>query len=225
MLGVKTFVNAPVPSNCYVLYDKTACNDCIIIDPGTKDENELVVFLNQNQLQPKFIILTHEHFDHCWGVNELVSRYHIPIICSELCAECIRYEKRNCSVFYDNKESFSINSPTISVESIQWQMLFGNTIIRFYLTPGHTDASISIVVDNILFTGDTLIKDERTVTKLPTGSTSRLQVPIMLYSQMQGGGYKVYPGHGEIFDLDGYDLIKMNNKNSKKHDRSRKNNK
>lgn len=210
MLCVKTFVNFPVTSNCYVLYDQLKGKDCIIIDPGSREEKELIEFLTQNKLQPKFIILTHEHFDHCWGVIELVNRYQIPIVCSELCAECIRYEKRNCSVFYDNKESFTINSATISVESIYWQMLFCNTTIRFYLTPGHTDASISLIVDDMLFTGDTLIKDERTVTKLPTGSTARLQESKLLYAQMQSSGYMVYPGHGEIFDLVGYDLNKMN---------------
>lgn len=210
MLCVNTFVNSPVPSNCYVLYDKSEGRDCIIVDPGSRDEKFLIEFLTQNNLQPKFIILTHEHFDHCWGVNELVDSYQIPIICSELCAECIRFEKRNCSVFYDNKDSFTINRPTISVELMQCQMLFGNTIIRFYLTPGHTDAGISFIVDDMLFTGDTLIKDERTVTKLPTGSTARLQESIKLFSKLQGNGYKVYPGHGEVFELDGYDFNKMN---------------
>lgn len=210
MIAVITIENSPVSSNCYVIYDKTATKDCLIIDPGSKDENKLNDFLAQNNLHPKFIILTHEHFDHCWGVNELVSRFHIPVICSELCAECIRYEKRNCSVFYDNTDSFAINCTIISVESLKWHMSFVNTTIRFFLTPGHTDASISFVVANMLFTGDTLIKDQRTVTKLPTGSVEKLQESIMLFSRMQGNGFIVYPGHGEHFDLDGYNLNKTN---------------
>ena len=110
MLSVHTIINAPVPSNCFVLYDKTVGNECIIVDPGSKSDDILFAFLDQENLFPKYIILTHEHFDHCWGVKELVEKYNIPIICSALCAEYIQFEKRNCSVFYDNKEPFVIKS-------------------------------------------------------------------------------------------------------------------
>ena len=60
-----------------------------------------------------------------------------------------------------------------------------------------------------LFTGDTLINGERTVTKLPTGSVEKLKESMSLYAGMKGRGYRVFPGHGKEFDLDGYDLSKM----------------
>ena len=103
MFVVQTFVNSPVTSNCYVLFDRDFGNDCILVDPGSRSEKELISYLDQEGMIPMYIILTHEHFDHCWGVNELVEKYQVPIICSQLCAEAIKNEKRNCSVFYDNK--------------------------------------------------------------------------------------------------------------------------
>lgn len=209
MLCVKTILNSPVPSNSYVLYDKSDGDDCIIIDPGSKDEELLIEFLTQNNLQPRFIILTHEHFDHCWGVNELVGKYQIPIICSALCAEAIRSEKRNCSVFYDNKERFSIDSETISVESLSFKLQFGELTLLFFSSPGHTEASICFTCRQFLFSGDTLIKDVRTVTKLPTGSESRLKESINVLTNLKGEGKIVTPGHGEMFYLDKYDLNKM----------------
>ena len=114
MLQIHRIVNTPVPSNCFVLFDNEKGNDCIIVDPGSKSEAYLIEFIDREGLHPLYIILTHEHFDHCWGVNELVKQYHIPIICSQLCAEAIKHEKRNCSVFYDNKE-VSASSPERSV--------------------------------------------------------------------------------------------------------------
>ena len=206
MLRIHRFINRPVTSNCFVLFDKEKGDDCIIIDPGSKNELELFEFINKEVLRPQYIILTHEHFDHCWGVNALVQRFHIPIICSQLCAEAIKYKKRNCSVFYDNKEAFVINSETISIESLNFKKeIIGRDFI-FFNTPGHSDASISIVIDSCLFTGDTLIKDERTVTKLPTGSVNELKDSLELFISLQGKGYCVYPGHGESFVLDSYDL-------------------
>ena len=215
MLEVQSFVNAPVTSNCYVLFDKEQSRDCIIVDPGTKDNKNLVDFLNKEELAPKYIILTHEHFDHCWGVNDLVVHYDIPIICSQLCAEAIKNEKRNCSVFYNNTMSFSITSKTINIESLRGRLHYGKSMFFFYMTPGHTMASISVVIEKKLFTGDTLIKDERTLTKLPSGFIAQLQETLMFYSNFQGKGYMVYPGHGNMFELDKYDLKLMVNEKSR----------
>lgn len=205
-LIVHRIINQPVTSNCFLVYDKAVGNECIIVDPGTKDNKELLEYISEQDLVPAYIILTHEHFDHCWGVNDLVIRYHVPIICSALCSENIRYEKRNCSVFYENTEAFVINTETISVESLNFVQPFGNYEIRFFMTSGHTNASISFTIGKFLFTGDALIKDMRTVTKLPTGSKTKLLDTAEMYRELQGKGYKVCAGHGEKFLLDGYDL-------------------
>lgn len=209
MIKVHRIVNTPVSSNCFVLYDKSVNSDCIIVDPGSRDNEELFSYITKQELSPVYIILTHEHFDHCWGVNELVKQYHISIICSQLCAEAIKHEKRNCSVFYENNEAFVIDTETNSVESLNFMLPFGSDEIKFFKTPGHTDASMSFVVGKYLFTGDTLVKDEKTVTKLPTGSVEKLKKSLQLYSSMKGKDFCVYSGHGDEFMLDGYELAKV----------------
>lgn len=201
MLTIHQIVNNPVSSNCFVLYDKAVGQECVVVDPGSKHNDELFTFLEENGLVPQYIVLTHEHFDHCWGVNELVEKYQVSIVCSELCSECIRFEKRNCSVFYDNKERFIITSRTISVESLDFILPFAGTQLFFFPSPGHTEASICFINGNCLFTGDTLIKDLKTVTKLPTGSKVRLRETMALLNSMKNNGYSVYPGHGEVFLL------------------------
>ena len=209
MLIVHQIINSPIPSNCFVLYDKAVGDDCIIIDPGSRRDDEIFGYLDEKDLIPKYIILTHEHFDHCWGVNELVERYSIPIVCSSVCADFIRYEKKNCSVFYDNIERFVINTPTISIESLNNILSFAKTELRFFVSPGHSDASICFTIQKHLFTGDTLIKDVSTVTKLPTGSVKKLKESFELLSRFQGNGYIVCPGHGDVFRLDEYELSKI----------------
>jgi len=208
MLTVHQIVNYPVPSNCFVLYDKSIGRNCIVVDPGSKSDTVLLEFMASEHLVPQYIVLTHEHFDHCWGVNELIEKFDIPIICSEQCVECIKYEKKNCSVFYDYKERFTIDSPTITIESLGFEIPFAEKNIIFFNTPGHTDASISFTINLNLFTGDTLLKDIKTVTKLPTGSLSKLKNTLQVYSSMQGQNYMVYPGHGDSFPLDGYEISK-----------------
>ena len=171
--------------------------------------DDLIAYVTGEGFIFRYIILTHEHFDHCWGANQLVGRFNVSIVCSQLCAEAIKDKKRNCSVFYDNREGFSIDGEIISTESLDNVLRFGENVISFFKTPGHTDASISFVTKQYLFTGDSLIKDFCTVTKLPTGSVVKLRESLCLYRMLQGRGYRVFPGHGEEFDLDGYDLNKM----------------
>lgn len=209
MLEKKQIINDPVPSNCFVLYDKAVGRDCIVVDPGSKSDDKLFAFFEEEGLVPQYIVLTHEHFDHCWGVNELVEKYQVPIICSALCAECIQFEKRNCSVFYDNKERFVITSKTISVESLDNILPFAGTELRFFATPGHSNASVCFTVGQSLFTGDTLIKDLRTVTKLPTGSVAKLKDSLDVMATLKGNDFTVYPGHGDTFLLDDYNLEKV----------------
>ena len=112
-------------------------------------------------------------------------------------------------MFYENTEAFVIDSKSISVESLNYVLPFVSDEIKLFDTPGHTDASISFVIRKNLFTGDELIKDMPTVTKLPTGSKAKLKETVEMYRGLQGKGYKVYPGHGESFLLDGYDLASI----------------
>ena len=209
MLSVRRFINTPVTSNCFVIYDKENAPDCIIVDPGTKNNEELLLFISSEGLIPQHIILTHEHFDHCWGVNRLVEKFKVPVVCSQLCSEAIHYEKRNCSVFYDNSEAFTIDCKTISVESLEYELIYGGNIIKFFMSPGHTDASISFILGKFLFTGDTMIKDLRTVTKLPTGSKMKLKATIEKYQHLQGKGFIVFAGHGDSFMLDSFDVASL----------------
>ena len=205
---VKRFVNNPVPSNCYVVSSRESDGDCAIIDPGSIDNNELLSFLTSKRLTPKYIVLTHEHFDHAWGVNGLVEKYSIPIVCSELCSKNIKDEWLNCSAQYDDNTQFVIKSKTISIESLHYTLNSLGGEFSFVKTPGHTDASLCVIVENYLFTGDTLIHNLKTVTKLPTGDLDKLKDSIMMLREMKGIGYTVCPGHGEMFELDKYDLNK-----------------
>ena len=109
-MNVKRFVNSPVSSNCFILYDGVGTNlPCVIIDPGSENNDDLLNFISHNKLNPEFIILTHEHFDHCWGVNGLRKRYpYIKLVCAYECSDAIQSSKGNCSVFYDNIKAFEI---------------------------------------------------------------------------------------------------------------------
>ena len=205
-LGIKRIVNAPIDSNCYIIYDKSQSEECIIIDPGSEHNVVLINFLAQNSLIPKFIILTHEHFDHCWGVNDLRERYpKIRIICSTKCSETIQDPRATYSRYYCKPE-FVIAPADILLEFVQWKVYWNNYQFFFSAAKGHSASGIYIFIENAVFTGDTLVKDMKTTTKFKTGSIPDLKLSLQNLSRYKGHGLMVYPGHGDSFDLDKCDL-------------------
>ena len=98
-MQVHTFKNQPIDSNCYVIYEEDY-RSCIIIDPGTNGSTEVIKFIDSKKLIPDYVILTHEHFDHIWGVNALVEFADPLIIASQYCANMVKDEKKNLSLFY-----------------------------------------------------------------------------------------------------------------------------
>lgn len=208
MLKVYSIINQPVPSNCFVLYDKAAGNNCIIVDPGSEDNNIIYQYLEQEKLLPEFIFLTHEHFDHCWGVNDLRWKYpNIRLVCSTICSEAIQHKKKNYSVFFQ-QPGFELAAADIILDDIAWKLIWNGYEIRFEPAQGHSAAGIIFFMDKFVFTGDTLIKDIKTVTKLKTASPVKLMESISLLEKENGKGLVVCPGHGEKFVLDDYNLAR-----------------
>jgi hydroxyacylglutathione hydrolase len=207
VIKVKTIKNRPINSNCYVLY-RSISNNCLIIDPGSDDSSELITYLKQNRLIPGYIILTHEHFDHIWGVKQIKELYDVDVLCSEECNNCIQYPKKNMSVFY-NQVGFHIDSADLVLRGIYNNFKLCGLDVHIYLTPGHTKGSICIQIEKILFTGDTIIKNINTVTKLPGGSKKELQQSIDFLADKFGEGHIVFPGHHDSFSSDYLKTIRI----------------
>lgn len=206
MLTVHQLINIPVTSNCFVVYDKTFGDECIVVDPGSESDDVLLDYFMQNELKPRYIILTHEHFDHCWGVNEL--REHYPtaeLVCSMICSEAIQDKKKNYSVFHQ-QPGFDLEPADIILDDVNWSFSWNDYELRFLPAQGHSASGILLFIDKYIFTGDTLIKDIKTVTKLKTGSKEKLLESVIILENEKGNNLIVCPGHGVMFELDGYDL-------------------
>lgn len=202
---VEKIVNSPINSNCFIVYQAN-CSSCIIVDPGSKDSFEIIAFITKNNLIPEFVILTHAHFDHVWGINELKSKYDIKIIGSQLCSTKIVASKKNMSLFYD-QIGFETGPCDITIESIENILFWNDVKIDFISTPGHTDCSISFIISDKIFVGDLIIPGFKTVTKLPSGNKKDLIGSLdCIEALYKARNLKVYPGHGDVFLLDEINL-------------------
>lgn len=211
MLIVHQIINTPVSSNCFVVYDTAADENCIIVDPGSEDNEHICHFLEQEHLIPEYFILTHEHYDHCWGVNDFRDRFpNAKLICSGICSQAIQSSKTNYSVF-NKQPGFELKPADILLDDINWSITWQGHNIRFVPAQGHSAAGIVFFIGKYVFTGDSLIQDIKTVTKLKTASKDKLMETMSMLESAKGSGLIVCPGHGDMFELDGYDLSKMIN--------------
>lgn len=203
MLHIDTLINAPTPSNCYILSESSA-SPCIIVDPGTENCTQLTAFLKDRKLIPEYVIVTHEHFDHCIGCNKLKEYYSdLKMIASQACSLHMPSTRWNLSEYAEKVQPTVIRQADILIKDIKNELYWQNYRLQFFETRGHSEGSVCFSIGNLLFTGDTLIKGYKTVTTLKGGSKKELLLSLqMLLNCFNRTKVKVYSGHGERFYLE-----------------------
>lgn len=202
MITVERFVNELMTSNCYIVADE-ASKHCICIDPASEKSLREIDYIEKNGLTLDYIILTHEHTDHNWGVNSL--REHFPdcrLVCSEPCNKYVKKTNRAYFLFYydDPDYRYEIAPADILISQSEDTISWIGHEIKFTLTPGHSYGSMCIDIDGMLFTGDTIMpykpyfngrdSNEDDWNKSIKRINTLFPIDIM-----------VYPGHGNALSL------------------------
>lgn len=139
----------------------------------------------------KTVLLTHGHFDHVGGCRAFAEAY-AGIYCSEEEKPLI-FSKEYLGIFGGVHVSrFEIDRELKDGDEFELCGLNIKTI----LTPGHTAGSVCYVIDDCLFTGDTLFCGSVGRWDLPTGNYKELSKSLERLKSLQGD-YKIYSGHGE----------------------------
>jgi hydroxyacylglutathione hydrolase len=108
-------------------------------------------------------------------------------------------KRKNLSLYYDQFGYEILNANfEIIIEDI---ITINSFTIKILKTIGHTDSSLSYLVGEKLFTGDFLIKDESTITKLPSGNRLDFLNSFEEFKKIIDKSI-IYSGHGEIFNFD-----------------------
>ena len=208
MLEVVRFINSRFTSNTYILAHPEHDN-VWVVDPGDAD-NVFEWMKVHSKTSITGILLTHAHFDHLYGMNEILSQYPqcMVYIANDYGREALHNPKTNGSKYTEEGPIVIDGNAPIAFYKDKMR-LWDDVEMQTINTPGHSDDSQCLLVDGMVFTGDTLIKDVRTVTKLKGGSVEKLNETVGLLEQLKGRGLIVMPGHGDEFDLDGYDYSKI----------------
>lgn len=190
-------------SNTYIInLDSTGV---IIIDPSSMRRIKQYLF----EFPPKmcYVFLTHEHWDHIMGINQLRKFYKTQVVASRNCSERITNSKTNLSKYLNilyQKENCHINqfeckkADVVFEGSIHMEIL--QTKIDVFETPGHSLGSSCVKIGKFLFAGDTILQNKEDIFHMPSRDVNAYRTITMprlekLYSQDKD--LIVYPGHGE----------------------------
>lgn len=201
MLKVKRFINDLMTSNCYVVYDEDT-KSCLVIDPGSEKSLKEIEFIDSKELHLDYIIVTHEHTDHNWGVNSLLVNYpQAQVICHKLCEE--RMEEASTKYFrlyYDDEAySYKVCKVDIAFSDNTYIHRWNNTIIKFEYTPGHSMGSICVIINKMIFTGDTIMPYKTYINKHDGSKELYKESVAFIENKYLNKGYIIEPGHGNPY--------------------------
>lgn len=184
MLNINIVPAGIYEANCYILVEDET-KECAIIDAGG-DAGKIEAAIESMNGNPKYLLLTHGHFDHVGGVEEICNTYNIPFYISKVDEE---YMAKDNSVFG--------TLPKASGYLKEGDVLkLGAYEIKVIETPGHTKGGLCFAVDNKVFTGDTLFQGSVGRTDFIGGSMEEIIMSIKTKLLPLGDDVKVYPGHG-----------------------------
>ena len=177
--------------NNYLLINEKEKEAVLIDCSGNFDEIEKE--LKNYDAKLKYILLTHGHFDHIYGLKEFKEKLNPTIIAHKDDKDLIDNLDIQCNMFGIKAPKKQEVDFYIDENS---KLEFGNQEIKIIHTPGHTKGGICYVIDNKLFSGDTLFMESVGRCDLPGGNFDEIVHSIAKKLYRLDPKTEVFSGHG-----------------------------
>ena len=186
-------VVGPLEVNCYILWDRDS-RQAVIIDPGG-DGSRLVELVGSLDVELTHLINTHGHFDHIGANLDVVEAFSPQSMLHKEDLELFRQSHIQAEYFGLNAKPQPEPRVLVSGNMV---VGLGSVSLRLIHTPGHTQGSICIYVEEegLLFSGDTIFQGSVGRTDLPGGSYKMLMESIKGRILSLDDGVRVFCGHG-----------------------------
>lgn len=207
---------APVKSNMYIIINHC---EAVVVDPN--DNEEGINFLKERKILKVHLLITHEHYDHCMGINLFRSAFSESDLFCHMETTKLLESKRGVSpnlvalvlAVHDSEdgghryEEFKVTNKVVhnhaeySFEEINSKSIAGLDF-NFVPTPGHSAGSCCIEFGNYVFTGDSLLKDDPVILRFPESNKNDYYRITQPYLKGLHEGTIILPGHGDPFKIE-----------------------
>ncbi len=187
---IKQFVLSEMQVNCYLI----KCNNKIVLIDTPAGIGEVTTYLDKNNIKLDYVLITHAHFDHILGANDLYKNGYI---------DNIYVSPNEMEMFFDNSQDGNLGGKYGLDIKFGGNILSLNTLnsnelmVNIEYIEGHSIQSAIFIFDSAktIFSGDTLFKNSIGRTDFNYGNLEKLKAGINQKIMIKND-YKVYPGHG-----------------------------
>lgn len=198
-MKIKTLNNYINDENTYIVYDENTKNG-LVIDPGYNCDGILKA-ASDDEVNIKYILITHCHYDHISDLEELRERTKAPLVSSKWGSVNIGNPDINHSVLGLGYALSAKKSEIILNDNEE--LILDSLKIKCIYTPGHTNCGVSYLInDKKLFVGDTLFLRSIGRSDLPTGDSETLVSSIKNKLYTLDDEIDVFTGHGPVTTIE-----------------------
>lgn len=193
ILDIETFVVGVFQTNCYLVRKKGG-HDAVLIDPG-RGKNKIEEYCENLNIKICAVLITHGHFDHILEAG-LWQEKGVKLYIHKNDAEKLYSDKNLGYMMHASVPQCHADVVLCDGDVIEEAGLIFKTLH----TPGHSSGSVCYIIDDVIFTGDTLFHGDYGRFDFPDGNFEDLKKSLKKLFDIRGE-YKIYPGHYETTSL------------------------
>lgn len=188
-MEIYTLPNGPFMVNSYLIVNG---KKGFFLDPGSGIK-PLIVKAESDKIEIEAIIATHGHIDHIDGVNKVKQKFDVQFYANNLDMELIQSVQMQARMFGVPDPGEVILDRNLPLNG---EIQMAGLTLELFHTPGHSKGSVSIKIDDVLFSGDTLFNFSIGRTDLPGGNYEELITSIRNRIFVLPDNTRVLSGHG-----------------------------
>lgn len=205
-LRIHYFLMPAIESTMYIA---TGSENALVIDPHRSEA--AFEKLRAHGIQTIDILLTHEHFDHISGVNWLREYFDCQVIASKETVERMQDPDKNLAKYWEvtimdmppdkhaegmkfKDEAYTCQADRVIEDGDVWE--WNGHTLHARAAPGHSPGSAIYFLDDLVFSGDSLVNGAGVLCRIPGGSWKTYKEKTLPLLQSLSDDTVICPGHG-----------------------------
>lgn len=192
-MQIKPYPNGIFGATTYLVYDETTLEGAIV--DCTNSVDEIQDEIEEKNIKLKYILITHGHFDHVYCVKEMKEKFPSALVLMHKDdIALLNQVPTQCSM----AGVLGIKVPCIDglLDENSKNLTLGKEEIKIIHTKGHSKGGVCYLINNVLFSGDTLFAESIGRCDLFGGDFKEIEQSIKEKLFTLNEDVTVYPGHG-----------------------------